>query len=233
MSMSQVLKKIFAEVPHTYELINHVITFGMDIIWRRKAAGVAVSGAPVRCLDMCSGTGEMAAYLRKRTHKGSVVVAADFSMPMLKGATQKPGADGIGFILADAKCLPFRSGTFDVITTSYATRNMNITRDSLVKCFSEFNRVLKPGGAYVSVETSQPPSAFIRRLYHFYVRLAVRRVGFLISHSRTAYAWLATSMTRFYHAEELAAIMQESGFARASYQRLTLGAAAIHRAVKG
>lgn len=230
--MSKALRKIFFEVPHTYELVNHVITFGMDIIWRRRAARLATSNDPKRCIDMCSGTGEMAAYLSRQTGGNSTVIAADFSLPMLKVAMQKPEAANIDFILADAKHLPFRDAAFDIVTSSYATRNMNVSRKLLIESFSEFARILKPGGSYVSVETSQPPCRLIRRLYHLYVRLTVKQLGSLISRTKAGYAYLSYTIPRFYVADDLAAIMREAGFGEVSYQRMMMGAAAIHKADK-
>ncbi len=230
--MSKALRKIFFEVPQRYELINHVITFGMDIIWRRKAARLAANSGPRRCLDICSGTGEMAAYLTRQTRGTSMVVAADFSLPMLKIAMQKPEAQYIDFILADAKHLPFREDAFDIVTSSYATRNMNVNRRLLMESFSEFARILRPDGSYVSVETSQPSSSLIRRLYHLYVGISVRPIGSLISRTKAGYAYLAYTIPRFYIAEDLAVILRESGFGRVSFQRLMFGAAAIHKADK-
>ena len=230
--MSKSVQKLFPEVARTYELINHAMTLGLDILWRRKTARMAVNEGGGRWLDVCTGTGEMAVYLGRLAKQETTVMATDFSPPMIYKAARKRGAQEIAFILADAKSLPFADNTFDLVTTSFATRNLNVNRRNLIESFREFHRILKPGGRFVSLETSQPPSWLIRKLFHLYVRLTVRPLGYLISRSRAAYAYLSHTMQHFYTAEGLADILREAGFAQVSFQRMTLGAAAIHKAIK-
>ena len=230
--VSKGLQRIFFEASPTYELVNHVMTWGLDILWRRKAAMVAAMDGGTRWIDICSGTGEMAAYLASRANGETTVIAADFSLPMMHKALAKPQAKRIAFILADAKSLPFPDETFDLVTTSFATRNLNVTRHILMQCFTEFHRVLKPGGRFISLETSQPPSRPIRRLLHLYVRLTVRPLGSVISGSRSAYAYLSQTIPRFYTADDLARILREAGFDKVSFQHMMFGAAAVHKATK-
>jgi demethylmenaquinone methyltransferase/2-methoxy-6-polyprenyl-1,4-benzoquinol methylase len=140
---------------------------------------------------------------------------------MIRKASEKREAREIAFILADAKSLPFADNTFDLVTTSFATRNLNVNRCGLIESFIEFHRILKPGGRFVSIETSQPPSRPIRKLFHLYVRLTVRPLGYVISRSRAAYAYLSCTMHNFYTADELTDVMREAGFVQVSFQRLT------------
>lgn len=230
--MTKGLRKAFAEISPTYELINHAMTLGLDIVWRNRAAKVATAAGGGLWLDVCTGTGEMANYLARRAHDGVMIVAADFSMPMMREAMTKRQANRICFLLAEAKSLPFPDDTFDLVTTAFATRNLNVARQSLVQSFGEFNRVLRPAGLYVGLETSQPPSRLIRKLFHLYVRLAVRPLGYTISRSRSGYAYLSHTIPRFYPAEDLADILTEAGFTDVTYQRLLSGAVAIHKASK-
>lgn len=230
--MTNGLRKIYFEISPTYELVNHAMTCGLDVIWRRKAARLAAARGGTLWLDVCSGTGEMASYLSRLSKQEANVIAADFSAPMIREAAKKPQASRIGFVMSDAKHLPFSDGTFDLVTTSYATRNMNTSRSDLTRCFAEFHRLLKPGGRYVSLETSQPRWTPIRKMFHLYVRLTVRPLGFIISGSRTGYAYLSHTIPRFYSAEELADVLRGAGFAEVSFQRLVFGAAAIHTATK-
>ena len=181
--MSEGVRKIFAEVPRTYELVNHLLTFGMDMVWRRRAVRIAVKDGGSRWLDVCSGTGETAAYLSRRAPAGTEVFAADFSEPMLRQAAMKPEAGRIEFLRAEADDLPFDDNSLDLVTISFATRNINTSRNGLLRCFREFHRVLKPGGRFVNLETSQPSSRLLRSLLHVYVRLVVRRLGGAISGS--------------------------------------------------
>ncbi|MDI6807608.1 MAG: ubiquinone/menaquinone biosynthesis methyltransferase [Candidatus Eisenbacteria bacterium] len=240
------MKKIFSEVTDTYELVNHVLTLGLDASWRRKAArlgaadgglrkkaaraGAAEAGA--RCLDVCTGTGEMAGYLSCLGDGTAKVVSVDFSPEMLRRALRKSEAMRISFALAEAGTLPFPDKTFDLVTISFATRNINTSRENLIDRFREFHRVLKPGGRFVNLETSQPRSDFLKKLFHIYIKLLVHPVGRAISGSRAGYFYLSKTIPAFYGAEELADTLHEAGFTDVAFQRLSLGIAAIHLAIK-
>jgi demethylmenaquinone methyltransferase/2-methoxy-6-polyprenyl-1,4-benzoquinol methylase len=226
------VQSMFAEVPATYELVNHVLTLGLDILWRRRAARIAAGGGGAQWADMCTGTGETAVYLSRLAPEGTKIYGVDFCDAMMEKASKKRQATGITFVAADIKALPFDDGSFDLITMSFATRNINLSRDILVQSFAEYYRVLKPGGRFVNLETSRPPFALIRKCFDLYVKLFVEQIGSRISGARTAYAYLAATIPRFYAAEELAAIMREAGFEEVTFQRLLFGAAAIHQAIK-
>ena len=117
---------------------------------------------------------------------------------MLSQAVKKPEYSRISFCVSDAGSLPFADNTFDVITIAFATRNLNNSgQDVLIKRFGEFRRVLKPGGRFINLETSQPKSVLLKKLIHFYIWLMVKPIGYLISGSKTAYAYLARSIPRF------------------------------------
>jgi demethylmenaquinone methyltransferase/2-methoxy-6-polyprenyl-1,4-benzoquinol methylase len=118
------------------------------------------------------------------------------------------------------------------VTISFATRNINVSKKILVERLKEFQRILKPGGRFVNLETSQPPSRLIRRIFHLYVRFTVNRLGSGISGSKAGYAYLAQTIPRFYYAGELAEIMRQAGFTRVSIHPMLFGVAAIHRGVK-
>ena len=230
--MNEGIRKIFSEVPPTYELVNHFLTGGMDILWRKRAARLGAGGGGSLWMDVCTGTGETAIYLRRLAPKETTLVAADFCLPMARKAFAKPEAGGIRFLLADAGLLPFADRTFDLITISFSTRNLNVDREHLIGCFREFHRLLKPGGRFLNLETSQPPSRTLRKMMHFYVRLTVEPVGRFISGSKTAYSYLSRSMRRFYSAEELADILRLAGFAEVTYRHMLFGAAALHEGLK-
>ncbi|MFX1415301.1 MAG: ubiquinone/menaquinone biosynthesis methyltransferase [Promethearchaeota archaeon] len=230
--MSRGVQRIFSQVPHTYETINHMLTLGMDILWRRRAAKMAASHGGTRWLEVCSGTSELSIYLGRLAKKQTTLVAADFCLPMLMAAAEKPDADTLGLALADAFRLPFPDGLFDIVTVSFATRNINLNRMKLIEAFREFQRVLRPGGLFVNLETSQPPSRIIRWLFHQYARLLVRPIGYLISGSRVGYGYLSHTVRHFHDAEILGEILSAAGFTRVDFHRMTLGLAAIHRALK-
>jgi demethylmenaquinone methyltransferase/2-methoxy-6-polyprenyl-1,4-benzoquinol methylase len=229
--MNQPIQKMFTEVPQTYRLLNHLFTLGQDIFWRRKAAKIAASGGGTRWLDACSGTGEMATCLSHLATDGTSIVATDFSLSMMSKAIEKPEAKHIAFTLSDVSHLPFRDNSFDAITISFATRNL-ISQGNLLKCLREFHRVLKPGGRLVNLETSQPRFAPIRWMFHLYVKATVGPIGRLVSGSDTAYTYLSHSIRHFCSPEELAEIIRQAGFCEVSFNRVLLGAAAIHKAIK-
>lgn len=230
--MNSGVRKIFYEVSRRYELVNHVLTFGLDILWRKKAAKISSMGGGKKWLDVCSGTGEMAVYIRCLAKKDTMVIATDFCLQMIHKASKKKEAREIVFTLADSKALPFRDETFDLITISFATRNINISRDILIEHLREFNRVLKPGGCFVNLETSQPKSKLIRNLFHLYVRIVVRWIGYFISRSKAGYAYLSNTIPQFYGADEFSKIIRQVGFVKISVQQMTFGLVAIHKAVK-
>jgi len=231
--MTDKIRKIFAEVAPTYELANHVLTIGLDVFWRKKAARLASLAGGRRWLDVCSGTGDMARALCRLAPSGVLVATVDFSLPMLHRSIRKNSRGKRGQPAAAAlPRLPFADGTFDLVTISFATRNINTGRKPLLASFGEFYRVLKPGGRFVNLETSQPANAFIRALFHLYIKATVRTVGRMISGSRAGYAYLAATIPRFFDAPSLAALLREAGFGSVKFQMSLLGAAAIHLAVK-
>ncbi len=230
--MNRGIQKVFLEVSHTYELVNHVLTCGMDILWRRKAAKVATMGGGTRWMDICSGTGEMAFNLKRLAKNKTMVIAADFCIPMICKAVSKLESNQICFVIADVNALPFHDETFDLVTISFATRNINVTRDILIQCFREINRILKPGGRFINLETSQPSSRLVRRLFHLYVRLAVKPLGYFISGSKAGYVYLSHTIPRFYNAEELTDILRHAEFVKINFNHMLFGVVAIHKAVK-
>ncbi len=231
-SMSKGVLKVFSEVARQYELVNHILTFGLDIPWRERAAQVAASGGGALWLEVCSGTGEMAVNLKKIADPTTKIVVSDFSMPMVSKASEKEELGTASISLADSLHLPFIENTFDLVIISFATRNITPTRAKLTMFLREFYRVLKPGGRFINLETSQPSSTPIRIAFRLYTRQVIKLVGRIISGSKTGYAYLAHTVPRFFNAEELSDILYESGFSNVKYIKLTFGAVAIHRALK-
>ena len=222
------VKRVFAKVPSTYERINHILTFGFDIIWRKKAVKIAASYGGSEWVDLCTGTGETAEYLSRLASAGTNVSAVDISPEMMDEAKKKPEAENINFIIADVKELPFEDNSVDLITMSFATRNINFNKDTLIKSFSEYHRILKSGGRFVNLETSQPTIKFIRVFFHLFIKLFVSKIGTKISGSQDGYLYLSKTIPRFYNAKELANVLQLAGFKEVTYKRMLFGIAAIH-----
>ena len=154
LTMSKGLLKIFSEVANQYELVNHILTFGLDIPWRKRASQIAAADGGTLWLEVCSGTGEMAVNLQKLTHPETRIVLSDFSFPMVSKARNKSELQTTSISLADSCKLPFLDNTFDLVVISFATRNITGNRERLMKFFKEFNRILRPGGRFINLETS-------------------------------------------------------------------------------
>lgn len=230
--MRKGLQKMYSEVSSRYELINHVLTFGLDILWRKIAAREAAKADGTLWLDVCTGTGEMAYSLSRLSEARVRIVATDFCLPMLAKALKKPSGQKVFSLLAEAHSLPFLDETFDLVTISFATRNINLQREVLLYHLREFRRILKPRGRFVNLETSQPSIGIFRRLFHFYVRLVVKPVGYFLSGSKAAYSYLSFTIPRFYSAEEFSQILRQAGFSHITFRSLLFGISAIHTAVK-
>ena len=195
------VRKIYSDVADTYELVNHILTLGLDIYWRKKASRIAASADGRYWLDVCSGTGEMAQNLSHYAEEDVKIISVDFSAPMISKAREKKKQGSISFVEAEARRLPFPDETFDLVTISFATRNISSSQDYLTTHLREFHRVLRQGGRFVNLETSQPSSRLLRRLFRFYVNLVVRPIGTLISGSNAGYSYLAFTIPRFYSAD--------------------------------
>ena len=234
--MSRPLQRMFTEVPPRYDLINTVITWGLDRRWRKKAAEECLSGKPKQMLDLCCGTGDLALTVCRLGRGGIRVVGIDYSPPMLELARKKALSLGddryISFTHGDVASLLFPEASFDCAGISFAFRNLTYRNPVARRHLTEVRRVLTDGGRYVIVETSQPNSRFIRRLFHWYLSWFVYRVGFWLSGNRGAYNYLAESAAGFYTAGEVEDMLLEAGFREVLYRPFMFGVVGIHVAVK-
>jgi len=227
------LHKIFTDVPPHYDLINRFFTWGMDRKWRLLAARFCLAGQPGHILDLACGTGDLTLDLTRMANNHAEITGLDFSEPMLEIARRKIGVSKqVKFINGDAGNLPFTDGYFDCIGISFAMRNLTYRNPNVDKHLSEVLRVLRPGGRFVIVESSQPENRLIRILDHLYVSLFVYLLGWLISRNKNAYNYLRISATNYYSAPELKNLLLKTGFSSVDFKSLFFGAAAIHIAVK-
>ena len=233
---SRPLYHIFTRIPDRYDLINHVITLGMDNGWRRQAALTCLKDRPGRILDICCGTGDLAITIAQLAPYAPEISGADYSQPMLEIAKAKASSSAKGknirFIVADVARLPFADNHFDCIGISFAFRNLTYKNPMTQSYLNEVLRVLKPGGKFVIVESSQPESPFIRFINHLYLRLWVFPSGYLLSGNKGAYRYLAESARHFYSAGEMQEFLLKAGFKQATAQKLFFDAAAVYTAEK-
>jgi demethylmenaquinone methyltransferase/2-methoxy-6-polyprenyl-1,4-benzoquinol methylase len=235
-TQSGFLHDVFTAVPPHYDLINHLMTWGLDVRWRQLAVRQCLASQPRRVLDLCCGTGDLAVNLARLAGNSTEVIGIDYSQPMLEIASKKAERMGdrgkLSFVFGDIASIPFPEAYFDCIGTSFAFRNLTYKNPLDGRYIAEVLRVLNTGGRFVIVETSQPKSRLIKKLYHLYLRYFVFRLGWLISGNREAYHYLADSAENHYSPEELKELLIKAGFRQVSFRRLLLGAASIHIAIK-
>ncbi len=226
----QRVRRMFAEIAHRYDFLNHFLSASIDRRWRRIAAEkvrelLRPSPSPI-CVDLCSGTGDLALELHRRL--GVRVVASDFCHPMLTRSNSKILTSGFSQVIrtveADALTLPFSSQFFDAATNAFGLRNLEDPRRGL----AEMLRVLKPGGAAVILEFSKPVAPVVRQVFGFYFRNILPRLGSLISGQGFAYQYLPDSVRKFPAQQELVRLMSAVGFVEVGYRNLSGGIAALH-----
>lgn len=227
--------KIFTAVPPSYDIINRIFTLTLDERWRKKAAKECLAGGPARVMDLCTGTGDLAIRLAGMSKGAAEITGYDYSAPMLEIARQKSakrGGEMIVYIQGDAAAMPFPDGHFDSIGIAFAFRNLTFKNFDTPRFLAEINRVLKPGGRFVIIESSQPQWGWLRALFRVYTRLFVYRIGGLISGNKPAYKYLSYSVIHYYKPEEICDLLKEHGFPEVTFHRLSGGVAALHVAVK-
>ena len=231
------LHDMFTTVTRRYDLINHFITWGLDKRWRQQAARECLASRPKKVLDLCCGTGDLVINLAKLAGNNNIeLTGIDYSQPMLEIANKKAeslaGKKNISFIHGDAANLPFPDGYFDCIGISFAFRNLTYKNPLVQRHIAEVLRVLRAGGRFIIVETSQPRAKLIRKLYHLYLRWCAFRLGYLLSANKEAYHYLAESAARFYTPEKLKEMLVAAGFRQVSFRPLFVGAVGIYVATK-
>ncbi len=228
------LEGMFISVPPRYDLINRLITLGLDKRWRREAARECLILRPKRVLDLGCGTGDLALILAEMAEEEVELLGIDFSRPMLELARRKAKLKGkrVSFIQGSIRSLPFPDGYFDSIGISFAFRNLSYKNPYFPYYLNELLRVLASGGRLIILETSQPKSKLAKKAYHLYLRLVVSNLGYLISGNRGAYSYLAESATRFFAPDEVEEILYCVGFRKVYFRAFLCGAISIHTAIK-
>jgi demethylmenaquinone methyltransferase / 2-methoxy-6-polyprenyl-1,4-benzoquinol methylase len=227
---------IYGVIARRYDLVNFIISWGQDSRWRQETARLCMAGHPLKVLEVGCGSGDLTRELVHFSPVTTEITALDFSQAMLYQAGCKLAAANtasrVKIVRADAAALPFANDALETVVTGFALRNMTYNNSQADRHLSEMARVLRKGGRLVVVETSQPENGFIRAMYHFYLRFFVFPVGWLVSGSRSAFAYLTESSRRYYSAPELSSLLKQAGFREVTFQRFMFGAMAIHVAIK-
>jgi len=229
------LFKMFNQVPQRYDVLNRLLTMRLDEGWRRKAAHACLEKEPVRVLDLCTGTGDLAISLSRQPNPPRELTGLDFSAPMLEIARSKSSKKAkmhIEYLLGDAAQMPFPDKHFGSVGIAFAFRNLTFHNPLKDKSLSEIYRVLDDNGRFVIIESSQPKSKVLRQFWLIYIRYIVKPVGGWISGHKGAYNYLAHSVKNYYHPEEIKNMLLSTGFKQVEYRTLVGGVAALHIAYK-
>jgi demethylmenaquinone methyltransferase/2-methoxy-6-polyprenyl-1,4-benzoquinol methylase len=230
-SASRAVREMFTAIAPRYVLLNHLLSFNIDRLWWRRTAGnfSHVLGKPEACvLDLCCGTGDMTFALRRRAGKSCPkILGADFSHAMLTRAGQKSVGTTLRWVEADALNLPFADGSFNLVTSAFGFRNLANYDAGL----GEIARVLRPGGECGILDFGEP-GGVVGKLYRFYFRNVLPRLGTLISGVSGPYAYLPASVARFPKPSEMLERMKRAGFREVSWTPYTFGIAGLYRGKK-
>jgi demethylmenaquinone methyltransferase / 2-methoxy-6-polyprenyl-1,4-benzoquinol methylase len=226
------VEQMFSRIAARYDLLNHVLSLGLDILWRKK---VARETARIDCrniLDVCTGSGDMAIELCRFWKGRAHVAGLDFSHELVQRAGKKVESAGlqdlITFREGNAESLPYRDEQFDAITITFGLRNIH----DRLKALKEFYRVAKPGGCFICLEFSQPVNPFFSRLYFFYLMKLAPFVSRVLGSDPSAYEYLGNTIKDFPPPKELITLIQSAGWKGVTYKRLAGGIVAIHQGRK-
>ncbi len=209
------VSRMFDRIARRYDVMNTLMTLGMDQLWRRVVAGSI--GTPTQVLDVGTGTAKLAQAIQ-RQHPGARVYGVDFSELMLRA-----GARAVPLATADALALPFADASFDAVTSAFLVRNLA----DLPRGVQEQARVLRTGGRLAILETTPGPRNVLRPLFRLYFRGLVPILGSLIAGDPHAYTYLPESSAAFAEPEAVAAVLERNGFGAVAIRRLAFGCVAI------
>ncbi|MCS7243181.1 MAG: class I SAM-dependent methyltransferase [Candidatus Calescibacterium sp.] len=248
------LKDGYKKINALYELNNHLMTFGLDIYWRKKAGIILFKllqkekyfenkDSFIYC-DFCIGTGEFFEEVVNRIkgvsfEKKSYFIGLDFSFDMINWVKKKKvyKVDNVVLILADVGFLPFKSNTIDFVSISLGIRNLrnpgDVKHDDIFAMrFNEIYRVIKTGGYFWGLETSRPPNKIIRKISDFFTLYVFTNIAKIVSFDFDTYTYLAKSMLDFFDADKFKHFLINIGFKEVDYHLMTFGIVSLHIAKK-
>lgn len=222
--------QMFDTISGNYDGLNRVISFGIDVKWRKKVLKMVSDKNPEMILDIATGTGDLAILMTETNARK--IIGLDISSGMLevgrKKITQKNLSDKIEMVLGDSESIPYADDTFDAITVAFGVRNF----ETLEKGLAEILRVLKPNGIFVILETSVPVKTPYKQGYKFYSKYILPLIGKMFSKDNSAYQYLSDSASVFPYGEVLNNILRKIGFIEVKALPQTFGVATIYSASK-
>ena len=221
---------MFDTISGEYDSLNRVISFGIDIKWRKTVVEMIKDQKPENVLDIATGTGDLASNLVETQAKK--IIGLDISQGMLeigKTKIKQQGLDHtIEMLVGDSENMPFEDNSFDAITVAFGIRNF----ENLEVGLKEILRVLKPEGTFVILETSVPTKFPFKQGYHLYTKYLLPLIGRMFSKDRNAYSYLSESASKFPYGEQLNNILREIGFINVKDFPQTFGVATIYKSSK-
>lgn len=229
-SKKEQVADMFNSISKRYDFLNHFLSAGIDIIWRKKAIKLLAKDKPQTILDIATGTGDFA--IESLALNPQKVVGVDISEGMLSVGREKMKKKGIDHIikmrLGDSEGLNFPDNNFDAVIVAFGVRNF----ENLKQGLKDMLRVLKPGGRVVILEFSKPRSFPFKQLYNFYFRYILPVIGRLVSKDQSAYTYLPESVNAFPDGDAFTKILQELGYKETECKTLTFGISSIYTGLK-
>lgn len=227
----QQVADMFNNISKTYDFLNHFMSLGIDIIWRKMAINELKADQPKLILDVATGTGDFA-FEALTILKPDKIIGVDISRGMLDIADQKIAKRGLSnkfeVKLGDSEKLPFGADEFDAVTVAYGVRNF----ENLETGLADIHRVLKPGGKAVVLEFSKPKVFPVKQLYKFYFNYITPGIGKIFSKDARAYSYLPESVAAFPDGETFTRLMDKAGFKNTKNRPLAFGICSIYTGVK-
>ncbi len=221
---------MFDSISRKYDFLNHFLSMGIDISWRRKAINILKSDQPELILDVATGTGDFAIESLKLNP--DKVIGVDISEGMLEVGRKKLKQKGLDHIITlefgDSEGLNYPDNNFDAVIVAFGVRNF----ENLGKGLKDMWRVLKPNGKVIILEFSKPEVFPFKQLYHFYFKAILPITGRLVSKDQAAYTYLPASVNEFPYGEEFLKILKETGFTQTECTTLTLGISSVYTGIK-
>lgn len=218
------VKKAFAGIARRYMLANHVLSLGIDVLWRKKTAHLVSEARPSLILDLATGSGDLAREIQARCPEAKVL-GADFSLPMMRESQARHFNQ---LVAADGTRLPFRNGAFDALTVAFGLRNMASWPGAL----QQMHRVLTDRGRLFVLDFSLPTLPVIRPLYLVYLKKVMPRIAGWITGERAAYEYLCSSVERFPSGKAMEQLIREAGFSQVESHKLSFGIASLYIGTK-
>ncbi|MFS4481382.1 bifunctional demethylmenaquinone methyltransferase/2-methoxy-6-polyprenyl-1,4-benzoquinol methylase UbiE [Hyunsoonleella sp. 2307UL5-6] len=230
LSKKEQVTKMFDTISGDYDGLNRVISFGIDIKWRKKVVELITAQHPKMVLDIATGTGDLAIAMANTN--AEKIIGLDISSGMLEIGKQKIDKKGLSskieMVLGDSENMPFEDNTFDAITVAFGVRNF----EHLERGLKDILRVLKPGGIFVILETSVPTKTPYKQGYGLYTKNILPLIGRAFSKDRIAYKYLCESASIFPYGEALNNILRKTGFINVEDFPQTFGVATIYKSSK-